>query len=70
MSTQKTKTQNEFTPGDCVALKSGGPTMTVNRICTIAGVLTGMLECSWFDGKKLKREQFEPDSLKNVESVK
>ena len=48
--------------GDVVALKSGGPTMTVDWVDTQVGVTT--VYCVWFDNKELKKEGFQPAALK------
>lgn len=36
---------SQFSPGDRVRLKSGGPVMTVES------VVDGLVHCLWFDGK-------------------
>ena len=48
--------------GDVVALKSGGPSMTVNSIADHYGTLTAW--CAWFDGKKQSTGTFPVTSLK------
>ena len=41
-----------FSPGDQVKLKSGGPTMTVEK------VRGDTVTCVWFDGKKAHDRKF------------
>lgn len=48
-----------FKIGDIVALKSGGPEMTVQG----AGGATNYYRCQWFAGKKLESGQFPADSI-------
>lgn len=49
----------EFTVGDTVQLKSGGPVMTVQK------VINGRIHCSWFDGKNvLNHGVFQAEALK------
>jgi uncharacterized protein YodC (DUF2158 family) len=59
--------ENAFKDGDIVVLKSGGPNMTVEVASTY---MTGLVYCSWFDGKKVKKEQFQPEALKLAEPAK
>jgi uncharacterized protein YodC (DUF2158 family) len=40
----------DFKPGDTVALKSGGPTMTIARLEDVNGSMNAV--CGWFNGKK------------------
>jgi uncharacterized protein YodC (DUF2158 family) len=56
----------EFQPGDIVALKSGGPPMTVARV-TPAGLL---VEALWFKESELFEGRFAPGVLRRVESGK
>lgn len=54
---------SDFTKGDVVQLKSGGPAMTVS---TKWG--DGRILCAWFDSaEKYQSQDFEPDSLKAYE---
>lgn len=46
-----------FKTGDLVSLKSGGAVMTVEEIAD------DKVLCVWFDGKKLLRGDFYPDTL-------
>jgi uncharacterized protein YodC (DUF2158 family) len=46
-----------FKPGDVVVLKSGCPKMTVDFF------ENGMVNCSWFDGKKRFSDSFQPETL-------
>ncbi len=50
----------KFKAGDQVELKSGGPTMTVDRLSTDSEHVT----CNWFTGKKIEEHIFNQDSLK------
>ena len=52
--------------GDCVALKSGGPIMTVQQVGHNVNNARAF-QCSWFDGDKLKEGDFAPESLKPEE---
>lgn len=56
-----------FKPGDVVALKSGGPKMTVTQvgIANLTGEPT--VWCVWFDGVKKLEDTFPPESLKVAE---
>jgi uncharacterized protein YodC (DUF2158 family) len=52
-------------PGDLVALKSGGPVMTVDTVNTDIfddDKVTGIL-CAWFVGNRLERARFDPGAL-------
>lgn len=53
---------NEFSSGDIVKLKSGGPEMTVKHWYP----LQSGFECQWFAGKKLEKGYFNPKSLELV----
>ena len=54
--------------GDVVRLKSGGPTMTVDRV--YAGVSGGQkAECQWFENNQLKVGQFSITSLESAEKA-
>lgn len=50
-----------FNVGDTVALKSGGPTMTVAEIQD-----TGMVWCQWFVKDEPKSGSFHTDTLTRV----
>lgn len=55
---------NQYTTGDIVQLKSGGPDMTVKeRVSTVDNTY----RCQWFAGKKLESGVFPEDSLKPIE---
>ena len=53
-----------FSAGDTVALKSGGPPMTISTVGDNYGVPTAW--CDWFDGKKTLQGHFPLTSLKAV----
>ncbi len=55
----------EFKAGDTVALKSGGPTMTIQKLEPHSGEMTAW--CQWFDGTKPMSNRFSLTSLKHVE---
>lgn len=57
-----------FKPGDKVQLKSGGPTMTVDKLIT-QGFESDKYRCQWFSGSNLKQGYFAYDSLKKVDDV-
>lgn len=51
---------NELKPGDVVALKSGGPEMTIERVCA-----DGDMQCVWMaDAQTADRATFKPAALK------
>lgn len=50
----------EFEVGDLVMVKSGSPTMTVDRL------VSGRVECLWFDGMEPRRFTFDPKVICNV----
>jgi uncharacterized protein YodC (DUF2158 family) len=54
----------EIKAGGTVQLKSGGPTMTVESIKQIEGVMTAW--CQWFDGNKPMANRFHVSSLEIV----
>jgi uncharacterized protein YodC (DUF2158 family) len=54
-------TQHDFTPGDLVQLKSGGPKMTYAGDDTI-----GRAICVWFDGPKHERQCFNHATLEKA----
>jgi uncharacterized protein YodC (DUF2158 family) len=48
----------DFKVGDQVLLKSGGPTMTIEKI------MGTRISCTWFNGKnELSRDVFEAEAL-------
>ncbi|WP_044213369.1 YodC family protein [Flammeovirga sp. OC4] len=68
----------EFSKGDIVQLKSGGPKMTVkgivgdsvqtlsrmeNKAYKIHGVEEGTVICEWFLNNELKSGQFQPEMI-------
>ena len=52
---------SQFEKGDVVALKSGGPKMTVTM-----KALGGGWVCQWFDGQKLGVSNFPEEALQLV----
>ena len=52
----------EFKIGDVVALKSGGPRMTVQKIKAGGGKEQPIL-CRWFDGNEVREAVFHSDTL-------
>lgn len=56
------RTMDNFTIGDMVQLKSGGPVMTAGR-----QISDGRIECAYFDGTQLKHVSIPPEQLKKVE---
>jgi uncharacterized protein YodC (DUF2158 family) len=61
----------EFAPGDVVQLKSGGPSMTVERIGKTERTREDAVFCVWFEtvGKRQEcnREAFPPMVLEKYE---
>lgn len=53
----------ELKPGDVVVLLSGGPRMTVASLQYVGSALK-TVQCDWFEGNKLNRDDFTPESLK------
>jgi uncharacterized protein YodC (DUF2158 family) len=51
--------------GDTVQLKSGGPKLVVERIGSRYDPKA--VWCFWFEGDKLRKEWFQPTSLKQVD---
>jgi len=49
----------DFKKGDVVMLKSGGPPMTVQSICS-----DGNLSCTWFIKGEQKKNDFDPETVK------
>lgn len=56
-NTASGESDDSWKEGDKAVLRSGGPTMTVTSVGVAA------LECSWFQGDKLNKDWFPPDSL-------
>jgi uncharacterized protein YodC (DUF2158 family) len=54
---------NKFSTGDIVRLKSGGPTMTVDKHSEYGGDVV----CQWFAGSKLSIGGFPEGALVKVE---
>ena len=54
----------EFKPGDVVVLKSGGPSMTIDKIDIFNYESVQSALCVWFDGKKKCSELFKLTALK------
>ncbi len=57
----------KFKIGDVVALKSGGPSMTINNIGDYSplGPNPGV-SCIWFDSAKKLEDVFHPDALEYI----
>jgi uncharacterized protein YodC (DUF2158 family) len=55
----------DFSVGDIVQLKSGGPLMTIKKIGEYSADKSGTLsaQCTWFDGKKPYSEVFPLHTL-------
>jgi uncharacterized protein YodC (DUF2158 family) len=53
----------QFSVGDIVRLKSGGPDMTVRAV---PNAHTQAYTCQWFAGKKLEQGNFPGESLESV----
>jgi uncharacterized protein YodC (DUF2158 family) len=59
-----------FQVGDVVKLNSGGPAMTVSFVGEKEfphGGKVPIVECTWFEGKKLNKETFKPEILRGDE---
>lgn len=54
--------ENQFKPGDLVQLKSGGPQMTYEGETPTRGRAV----CTWFEGKKMQRQEFLHETLKKA----
>lgn len=54
------KNKHEFSVGDTVQLKSGGPVMTVADVPDFSD---RNVRCQWFGGKKLESGYFAPETL-------
>lgn len=50
-------------PGDIVALRSGGPRMTVVQ------VLKDQVECTWFAGGQSLKQSFPPSALRYMDMI-
>lgn len=60
----------KFQVGDVVQLNSGGPAMTVSFVDEKKfkhGGAVPVVSCTWFEGKKLNKESFNPEILTKVE---
>lgn len=55
--------KKEFSVGDIVQLKSGGPKMSVNGV---SGDGESIL-CKWFTGSKLSQGYFAPETLMKLQ---
>jgi uncharacterized protein YodC (DUF2158 family) len=51
----------KFKPGSIVILRSNGPNMVME-----APASDGRIVCIWFDGNRLKREVFQPETLRTL----
>jgi len=60
--------QTTFREGDLVAQKSGGPTMTVNRIVPDRNGGAPYVHCSWFSVDERKKDIFRASELKPAEA--
>jgi uncharacterized protein YodC (DUF2158 family) len=58
------KSKGEFSVGDTVQLKSGGPVMTV---AAVPGISDRNVRCQWFGGKKLESGYFAPETLVHID---
>lgn len=59
-----------FQVGEVVQLNSGGPAMTVSFVGEKEfphGGKVPIVQCTWFEGKKLSKETFAPEILRKVE---
>ncbi len=56
---------DQFSPGEVVMLKSGGPKMTV-----VANHLNDWTECVWIDSTAVNRVQFKNVCLVKIEEEK
>ncbi|WP_130905312.1 DUF2158 domain-containing protein [Pseudomonas sp. Sample_22] len=61
---------SDFTKGDVVELKSGGPAMTIQDLGNweTRGIEDGAM-CVWFDGKTKHQDVFDVASLKAVDEA-
>lgn len=55
----------DFQAGDTVQLKTGGPKLMVERIGSIYD--SKAVLCFWFEGDKLRKQWFQPTSLKKFD---
>ena len=54
--------ENTFKPGDVVVLKSGSPSMTIDKFVwnsVEAEFYSDRVECVWFDKTELKKKYFK-----------
>jgi len=51
--------------GDLVALKSGGPLMTVNSMTRE----DKLVSCEWFSGERLRRDSFDRECLVTLDEI-
>lgn len=58
----------EFSAGDVVQLKSGGPKMTVDKTGNAGMTGEPAVWCVWFEGNKKMTSTFAPTSLKKADS--
>lgn len=61
-----------FQVGDVVQLNSGGPEMTVSFVGENEfphGGKVPVVQCTWFEGKKLNKEKFAPTLLRKIEKT-
>ena len=61
--------QLEFTSGDSVQLRSGGPVMTVKQLMPPGGYMGNHYRCQWFSGATLKDGYFLPNTLKKHKQI-
>lgn len=62
---------SNFQVGDIVEIKSGGPTMTVEKVGRFSRSMNDSYDgvsCVWFDGSKMVRENFAAEALDKVEA--
>lgn len=58
---------DQFSLGDVVELKSGGPRMTIGRaIPSCVSDDRGRLECLWFEGSRKHIDEFPAETLIKV----
>lgn len=58
---------SEFSPGDLVRVKSGGPTMTVEQCSTRHMTGEPAVWCVWFEKTTKHNDTFPPAVLEKVE---
>jgi uncharacterized protein YodC (DUF2158 family) len=63
----------DFAPGDVVQLKSGGPTMTVEKLGKDPKTQEEAVYCTWFDKvgsrQELNREWFSPVLIQKYDAL-